>query len=331
MVYRPVRDQLGLARTRACYTGGAPLGAGDVPLLPRYRRQPQADLRRHRGHRAARLPARRRGRSEQRRPAAAGPRHPHRRRRRGTGPHAGRRSRATTSRTTRRAPRLPPTAGCAWATPASSTRAGQLVVIDRARDVGKLLGGEAFAPQFIENKLKFSPFVREAVAFGDERPFVAAMISIDLGTVGNWAERRGLAYTSYMDLTRKPEVIALIGARGGALQRHPAGRAAGAPVPPARQGARRRRRRDDSHPQGPPPLRRREIRRRRRGVLQRRRRASRPRWRSPTRTAARRCVSNVTAIQDVRRTNPRARRPRPQSHGLRFRPAAGHQRRARSA
>jgi long-chain acyl-CoA synthetase len=89
---------------------------------------------------------------------------------------------------------------------------GQLVIIDRAKDVGKLTDGSAFAPQFIENKLKFSPFIREAVAFGDQRPFVAAMISIDLDTVGNWAERHGLAYTSYMDLTRKLEVIALIGA-----------------------------------------------------------------------------------------------------------------------
>ena len=54
-----------------------------------------------------------------------------------------------------------------------------------------------FAPQFIENKLKFSPFIREAVAFGDQRPFVAAMIAIDMQTVGKWAEKQGLAYTSY--------------------------------------------------------------------------------------------------------------------------------------
>ena len=83
---------------------------------------------------------------------------------------------------------------------------GQLAIIDRAKDVGKLADGTPFAPQFIENKLKFSPFIREAVAFGDERPFVAAMIAIDLSTVGNWAERRGLAYTSFMDLASKPEV-----------------------------------------------------------------------------------------------------------------------------
>jgi len=87
---------------------------------------------------------------------------------------------------------------------------GHLVIIDRAKDVGALSDGTPFAPQFIENKLKFSPFIREAVAFGDGRPFVAAMVAVDLSTVGSWAERRGLPYTSYMDLSQKPEVRALI-------------------------------------------------------------------------------------------------------------------------
>jgi long-chain acyl-CoA synthetase len=87
---------------------------------------------------------------------------------------------------------------------------GHLVIIDRAKDVGALVDGTPFAPQFIENKLKFSPYIREAVAFGHERPFVAAMIAIDLGTVGNWAERRGVPYTSFMDLSQKPEVRDLI-------------------------------------------------------------------------------------------------------------------------
>jgi long-chain acyl-CoA synthetase len=87
---------------------------------------------------------------------------------------------------------------------------GHLVIIDRAKDVGELADGAAFAPQFIENKLKFSPYIREAVAFGNERPFVAAMIAIDLETVGNWAERRGVPYTSYADLSQKAPVRALI-------------------------------------------------------------------------------------------------------------------------
>ncbi len=87
---------------------------------------------------------------------------------------------------------------------------GHLVIIDRAKDVGAMDDGTPFAPQFIENKLKYSPFIREAVAFGHERPFVAAMVAIDLNTVGNWAERHGLAYTSYMDLSQKPEIRELI-------------------------------------------------------------------------------------------------------------------------
>ncbi len=87
---------------------------------------------------------------------------------------------------------------------------GHLVIIDRAKDVGALADGTPFAPQFIENKLKFSPYIREAVAFGHDKPFVAAMIAIDLGTVGNWAERRGIPYTSYMDLSQKPEVREVI-------------------------------------------------------------------------------------------------------------------------
>ena len=66
---------------------------------------------------------------------------------------------------------------------------GHLAIIDRAKDVGKLQDGTPFAPQFIENKLKFCPMIREAVAFGDQRPFVTAMIAIDINIVGNWAER----------------------------------------------------------------------------------------------------------------------------------------------
>jgi len=87
---------------------------------------------------------------------------------------------------------------------------GHLVIIDRAKDVGALRDGTPFAPQFIENKLKFSPFIREAVAFGHDRPFVTAMIAIDMNTVGNWAERRSLPYTSYTDLSQKSEVRDLI-------------------------------------------------------------------------------------------------------------------------
>ena len=87
---------------------------------------------------------------------------------------------------------------------------GHLVIIDRAKDVGKLADGSPFAPQFLENKLKFSPFINEAIAFGNARAFVVAMIAINFETVGKWAERRGIAYTSFQDLSAHPAVLALI-------------------------------------------------------------------------------------------------------------------------
>jgi long-chain acyl-CoA synthetase len=88
--------------------------------------------------------------------------------------------------------------------------AGHLKIIDRARDLGRLADGTTFAPKYIENKLKFSPYVKEAVTLGPGRPYVTALINIDLGAVGNWAERRGIAYTSYTDLSQKPEVYDLV-------------------------------------------------------------------------------------------------------------------------
>ncbi|MBM3222974.1 MAG: long-chain fatty acid--CoA ligase [Candidatus Tectomicrobia bacterium] len=87
---------------------------------------------------------------------------------------------------------------------------GQLVVIDRAKDVTALANGAKFAPQFIENKLKFSPYIKEAVTIGQDRPYVAVMINIDMDNVGKWAERRQVAYTTYTDLAQKPEVYGLI-------------------------------------------------------------------------------------------------------------------------
>ena len=87
---------------------------------------------------------------------------------------------------------------------------GHLVIIDRAKDVGKLADGSPFVPQYLENKLKFSPYINEAVAFGDARAFIAAMIAINFETVGKWAERRGIAYTSFQDLSAHPAVRALV-------------------------------------------------------------------------------------------------------------------------
>jgi long-chain acyl-CoA synthetase len=72
------------------------------------------------------------------------------------------------------------------------------------------LEGEMFSPMFLENKLKFSPYIKEAVIFGDKRDYVAALINIDPIVVGKWAEDRGISYTTYMDLSAKPEVAGLV-------------------------------------------------------------------------------------------------------------------------
>jgi long-chain acyl-CoA synthetase len=87
---------------------------------------------------------------------------------------------------------------------------GHLKIIDRAKDVGRLGNGALFAPNYIENKLKFFAQIKEAVAFGHGRDQVCAFVNIDLGAVGNWAERRGLAYAGYTDLASKREVYDLI-------------------------------------------------------------------------------------------------------------------------
>ena len=86
-----------------------------------------------------------------------------------------------------------------------------LVVIDRLSDVMEAADGTLFSPAFVENKLKFSPYVEEAVVFGgEERPYVTAMVSIDMETVGTWAEREHITYTTYTDLAQKREVYELV-------------------------------------------------------------------------------------------------------------------------
>ncbi|MEN0067277.1 MAG: AMP-binding protein [Myxococcota bacterium] len=88
---------------------------------------------------------------------------------------------------------------------------GQLVVLDRAKDVMTLADGTLFSPQFIENKLKFSPYVKEAVVFGGgDWPFVTAMLNIDFANVGKWSENQRIGYTTYTDLAQKAEVYALV-------------------------------------------------------------------------------------------------------------------------
>ncbi len=87
---------------------------------------------------------------------------------------------------------------------------GHLKIVDRAKDVGRLADGTLFAPKYIENKLKFFPNIREAVAFGDGRPFAAVMLNIDLAAVSDWAERNAIAYGSYQELAAHPRVYDML-------------------------------------------------------------------------------------------------------------------------
>ena len=87
---------------------------------------------------------------------------------------------------------------------------GHLIVIDRKKDVMELHDGTQFSPQFIENKLKFSPYIKEAVVFGGgDYPFVTSLITIDFANAGKWAERRQIPYTTFTDLAQKPEIYEL--------------------------------------------------------------------------------------------------------------------------
>ncbi|MEO8164106.1 MAG: AMP-binding protein [Betaproteobacteria bacterium] len=87
---------------------------------------------------------------------------------------------------------------------------GHLKIIDRASDVGRLANGTLFAPQFIENKLKFYSYIKEAVCFGDRREMVCAFVNIDLQAVANWAEKRNMPYSGYLDLTGRQAVYDLV-------------------------------------------------------------------------------------------------------------------------
>jgi long-chain acyl-CoA synthetase len=209
LVYGPVRDQLGLRNARACLTGGAPLGADTF----RFFRSFGVNLKQVYGSTEACGLVALQGDNEAD-PNTVGRTVPDTQVRiadegevqvKGPGVFLGyyKQDEATRAALTEDGWLRTGDAGL-------FDPRGHLAIIDRAKDVGKLADGTPFAPQFIENKLKFSPFIREAVAFGDQRPFVAAMIAIDMNTVGKWAEARGLPYTSYMDLSRKPEVAGLI-------------------------------------------------------------------------------------------------------------------------
>jgi long-chain acyl-CoA synthetase len=209
MAYGPVRDQLGLRHARWCYTGGAPLG----PDTFRFFRSFGVNLKQIYGAtEASALVAFQR--DDHADPNTVGSPVPGVELRidnngelliKGPGVFVGYYKQDEATHETRTPDGWLKTGDAGIIDPQ-----GQLAIIDRAKDVGKLDCGTPFAPQFIENKLKFSPFIREAVAFGHGHGFVATMIAIDIGTAGAWAERRGLAYTSFMDLSRKPEIAELI-------------------------------------------------------------------------------------------------------------------------
>jgi long-chain acyl-CoA synthetase len=87
---------------------------------------------------------------------------------------------------------------------------GHLKIIDRVKDVGSLADGTLFAPKYLENKLKFFPYIKEAVAFGHGRDHVCVFINFDFEAVANWAERRNMPYTGYVDLASREEVLTLV-------------------------------------------------------------------------------------------------------------------------
>ena len=209
LVYGPVRDQLGLRNARWCLTGGAPLGAdtfrffrsfginlkqiyGATEASALVALQPTAEADPNTVGRT--LPGTQVRIGERGEVLVKGP-----------GVFKGYYKQDDATRDTLTADGWLKTGDAGLIDPR-----GHLAIIDRAKDVGKLDDGTPFAPAFIENKLKFSPFIREAVAFGDQQRFVAAMIAIDISTVGKWAEQRGLPYTSYLDLSSKAEIARLI-------------------------------------------------------------------------------------------------------------------------
>jgi long-chain acyl-CoA synthetase len=89
-------------------------------------------------------------------------------------------------------------------------KTGHLKIIDRAKDVGRLGDGTMFAPKYLENRLKFFPNIKEAVAYGDSREFVCAILNIDPAAVANWAERNNIAYGSYQELAGHPRVYDIV-------------------------------------------------------------------------------------------------------------------------
>jgi long-chain acyl-CoA synthetase len=204
-VFGPLKNVLGMSRIRVAYTAGAAIG----PDLFRFYRSIGINLKQLYGQTetCAYVCLQPDGADQvrQRRQAGAGRRGEDRRQRRdpGQGPNA--------AQGVLQAPRCDGRGDQRRGLFHDRRRGifdddGHLKIIDRAKDVGKLANGAMYAPNYIENKLKFFPHIKEAVVFGDRREMVCAFINIDIGAVGNWAERRGIAYSGYTDLAAKPEV-----------------------------------------------------------------------------------------------------------------------------
>lgn len=209
-VYGPVRDQIGLRRARWCYTGGAPLGHDTF----RFFRAIGVNLKQLYGStEVSGLVALQK--DDKVNPDTSGPACPGIEVKIGDnseilvkspGVFQGyyKRDDATAEAFTADGYFRTGDAGVL------DEQSGELLIIDRAKDVGKMTDGTAYAPQFIENKLKFSAYISEAVSFGADREFVSVMVAIDQSTVSNWAEKQGIPFTNYMDLSQKTEVRDLI-------------------------------------------------------------------------------------------------------------------------
>ncbi len=254
-------------------------GRGDRPralrVLPLARRQREAALRHDRIERADLHPAGRRRQARHGGPAAARRRGAHQRDRRGAVPEPG--------RVPGLLPRIrrPPgeTLDDGWVHSGDAgffDQDGHLKIIDRARDVGRLSGARSSRPSTSRTSSSSRRTSRRRSAWATRAASSSALINIDLASVGNWAERRGLAYTSYTDLAQKPEVYELIRQEVVRVNRSLLDEEAlrGRPdpaLPAPAQGAGRGRPGDHPHPQGAAGLRGREVRAADRGALRRRR------------------------------------------------------------
>lgn len=88
---------------------------------------------------------------------------------------------------------------------------GHLIVIDRMDDLKELAGGNKFSPLFIETRLRFSLYIKDCLVIGDkDKEFISVLINIDINSVGKWAEKNSINYTTFTDLSQKPEVIELV-------------------------------------------------------------------------------------------------------------------------